>query len=508
MFLSVKKYFLRLVLISLDILIKSSDRFTNYHQAMKYKNTKHLPYIILWLWFLLGIVRLRYFTYSNIPLWYDPGMYKEIFSHYRNVITSFDFSLLPQWIRHEPLLGIIAALANRLWISFDWMLTRGIGIINLIPWLLLFRRFKHKENNLRWGVLAAVLYRISIVQYQVFWSGYFKQTLGVSFMLMILILGEKKKLLLQSVLFFLLILLHKHTSLYTGAILAFSAMTERIATKRLPWKKMIYRTIAGWCALLLYIPLRSRIMTEAVKAIWESTWWDFMTIGMYIKYSRLVIILSLFGFWRRMKEIFGTKKNGIDVTVFWYILGILWIFFSLVNYNRTLVFLDIFVIIFAAYFLIQLFQLHSRIGIAAIGISLLGLSTQYLLYIQDHAFPLISHEEFDSIKNIGNITEPNALIMNTHRNYSPWIMGRSQRAYINPGMSDRDLWTHQQRNQWRAVDGNQKCTMLQSTYAKLNRPLYLRLWELQFKENLWWWNCFQLITGGNTWTLLKIMFNH
>ena len=146
-----------------------------------------LPYIVLGIGLLLGLYRLWYFVHSAIPFGYDPGIYKEYFSHYRSVTTSLDFSQLPHWIRYEPLLGIIAAFFNKLGVSFDRMLTRGIGLLNLIPGLLLFRYFKSKSKNLRWGVLAAVLYRTSIAQYQVFWSGYFKQTLGVSFMLLVLI---------------------------------------------------------------------------------------------------------------------------------------------------------------------------------------------------------------------------------------------------------------------------------------------------------------------------------
>lgn len=460
--------------------------------------TTKLPYIILGIWAVLWLFRLRYFTYSMVPLGYDPGMYKEIFSHYRNVITSMDFSLLPQRVRHEPLLWILAALGNKLWVSFDRMLTRGIGIINLIPGVLLFWYFKTKSKNLRRGVFAALLYRTSIIQYQVFYRWYFKQTLGVSIMILILILWEKKKVLFQSILFFLLILLHKHTALYVWAILAISTIIEWITTKTLPWKKIVYRTIAGGCALLIYIPLRGRIMTEAVKAVGDGSGWDFITPILYLKYSRPIIILSILGAWRRIK----LKK--FDVWLVWYGVWIVWILLSLVNYNRTLVFLDAFVVIFAAYFLFKVFQLRSGLWTSLIFIGLLGWSTYYIVYVNDHAIPLISQEEFISIKNLSKITQPNALVMNTHRNYTPWIMGRSQRDYINPGMSDMDLWTHQQRNQRRSVDGKQKCEMLKATYAKLSRPLYIRLWSQQFRENLSWWYCFLPVTGGTTWIVFKV----
>ena len=463
------------------------------------KTTNIVQYIILWIGLIFWVSRLFYFLHSNIPLWYDPGMYKEIFSHYRNVITSFDFSVLPQRIRHEPLLGILAALINKLWVSFDWLVTRWIWIINLIPGLLLFRWLKKHENNGRWWVFVAVLYWVSITQYDVFWSGYFKQILWVSVLLIVLFLGEQKKFWLQGILFFLLILLHKHTALYTGWILAISTIVEWIQTKKLPRKKIIIRFSAGVLALLCYIPLRGRIMTEAVKAVWEGTGGDFMSIWTYLSHTWPILILSILGFVWRIKD----KK--IDVWTVGYILGIIRIGLSLVNYNRTLVFFDVFVVIFAGYFLCKLYQDQSIISKISVYTLLAWWCIYYIWYLNSAAKPLINKEEFASIQNLSNITEKNAIIISTHRNYTPRIMWRSQRDYINPGMADLDKRTHNQRNQRWMNDGNFKCTLLKNTYTNLARPLYLWMWQNQFPENLSWWNCFQMINSWSTRTLYKII---
>ena len=86
-------------------------------------------------------------------------------------------------------------------------------------------------------------------------------------MILILILGEKKKTLIQSLLFFLLIILHKHTALYTGDILAINTALLWFQKKRFPLKESMYFIIAGLTALAVYIPFWSRIMPEAVKAV-------------------------------------------------------------------------------------------------------------------------------------------------------------------------------------------------------------------------------------------------
>lgn len=468
---------------------------------------KYGIWILLFLWFLISCFRVWYFVYATVPLWYDPGMYKEIFTQYIQVLQHMNFDVLSGWVRHEPLLWIIAALLHNIGISFDWLITWGIGIMNLVPGLLLFWFLKSRKQT-RVGLLAALLYRTSIVQYEVFWWGYFKQTIGVSLMILILLFREQKKLFLQSILFFLLILLHRHTAVFTWILLGILVLHAWFQHKRFPWKKIMYLSIAGICALLLYIPLRSRVMPEAIKAVattfwWDSNWGDFMNILIYLKLQWPILLLSLFGAWTKIKE----KK--IDGWLLWYIVAEIRILCSLVNFNRTIVFLDIFVIVFAARALIEIIRMSKKMWLLYVWmlfacIFCIWNSIHYLWYVADRNIPLISEEEFTSIKSLNSILEKDAIVMNTHRNYSPWIMWRSQRAYINPGMSDMDMWTHANWNQRRANDGRIKCTMLKQTYAPLQRPLYIWMWEQQFTENILWWDCFSLVSDGTTWKLYRI----
>lgn len=472
--------------------------------------TRTLSYgyrILLAIGIILGIYRLGYFVYAHVPLGYDPGMYKEIFSSYVQVLNHMDFSYLPSRVRHEPLLWILAALLHKLGVSFDRLVTRGIGILTLIPGLLLFRFFKSRKDP-RTGVLAAILYRISIIQYEIFRRNYFKQTIGVSLMLLILILWEKKKLLLQSILFFLLILLHRHTAVFTWAILGLSVLLEWIQKKLFPWKKILARSLAGTLALLCYIPLRSRVMPEALKAVSTTFWgvWmggDFMNIFSYLSLQWPVILLSLL--WIRLH----IKRKTIDVWSIGYIISCLRVLFWLVNFNRTIVFLDIFVIYFAAIALREIIHRGSKKWLAWIWISLVSIvciwtAVYYLWYVAKRSVPLISEEELSSLKSLDTTLEQDAIVMVTHRNYAPWIMGWSKRTYITPGMSDMDKRTHLNWNRRWTSDGTTKCDMLKQTYQTLHRPFYIRLWQQQFLENLSGWDCFTLITKGGTWRLYKI----
>jgi hypothetical protein len=76
---------------------------------------KYWVWILLGLGLLLWLYRLRYFVGNEIPLGYDPWMYKWIFVEYGKISWNFDFSVLPGWVRHEPLLGTIMAIIGKMW---------------------------------------------------------------------------------------------------------------------------------------------------------------------------------------------------------------------------------------------------------------------------------------------------------------------------------------------------------------------------------------------------------
>ena len=108
-------------------------------------------------------------------------MYKGIFMVWENILRHLDLSLLPGWVRHEPLSGIVMGTLGNMGFSFDWFLTWGMGVLSLLPGVLIFLILR--KQNLRLAIISAVLYWVSITQYEVFWRGYSKQIIGVSLML-------------------------------------------------------------------------------------------------------------------------------------------------------------------------------------------------------------------------------------------------------------------------------------------------------------------------------------
>ncbi|MEI6426366.1 MAG: hypothetical protein WCO66_03370 [Candidatus Absconditabacteria bacterium] len=453
---------------------------------------------------MFGMYRLRYFVGYDIPLGYDPGMYKGIFVVWQHILSQGNLSLLPGWVRHEPLLGVLMGALGNIGFSFDWLLTWGIGILSLLPGIIIFLLFR--KQNLRIAILSAVFYWVSITQYEVFWRGYLKQIMGVSLMLGVLRAWEHKLPLWQGIFFFVIIILHKHTALYTGAILASMICIDMWKNKHIPWKYIGIFILAGILGLVAYLPFWNNIFPEAIKAAQTTfagtgTGGDFLTRFLYFKYQWLVVLCSLRGFWKTI------RAHKRDVRTIGYIVGGIWLVLGLVNFNRTLVFWDIFVCIMAARGILEIlssFGLKSKIGV--LGVFCLITGVGYILHITTTAQPLISPDEFTAIKTISTLTESNAIIMTTHKNYTPWMMGRSQRDYINPGMADLDTWNHATRIQRWASTNNQKCTMLESSYKHLNRPLYIWQGSQQASENISGENCFHLYATGTSRQMRNVKF--
>ncbi len=469
---------------------------------------KKLPYIILVLGLLLWLYRLKYFIGTEIPLGYDPGIYKQIFISFKALFWSFDFSVLPQWMKHEPGLPLLANFFNMFWISFDRLVRRGIWIISLLPGVIIFLFFRRK--NIRTAIIAATLYWVSIAQYEAFFRNYFKQIFAITTMLWTLFMLERKNQKSNYIWFWILLILtfitHRHTALFTWIIIFFYLIKESIETRKIP-RKLIWTICIGiLISFVFYAPMRKQLVLEGLAPLLstfqgQGTWWEFMDKYIYLKYSFITLWLALIG------AVYKIIKKQFDIILIWLIIGLIRIWLGLFNFNRTLIFLDIFVIISAA----QLFwtiRLHHPKIFSYVKfwmlIIVIWLWFQYTDYIKKNCEPLISQAEFQSIKLLETSTEPNAIIMTSHRNYMPRIMWYSNRDRISPGRSDIDQRSFETRIQRRESDWAKKCNMLHQTYSQLEKPLYLWLGEMQRLENLEWWSCFELVKQEWTYKIYKI----
>jgi len=468
----------------------------------KLKKYKYLMFLIFW--FLFGLIRLLPYLSTQIPLGYDPGIYVFLFHDYGQLLRNFDFTLLAHWNQHEPLLWILASLLWKIWISAERLVRRWIGIVSMIPWFVLVAIFRKK--NKRIGFISAIFYRISIAQYEAFYRAYFKQIFWISVLLLSLYFLQNKKSLFYWISILFLVLLHRHTALYWILITVIFLIFNTIHDKKIPRKLLLTISVFALIWLLVYRSQRDKLFVQGWTVLtttffWKWMWWIFMHRQERLKFTIIPVVFSFIWVYSKI------KNKEYDVWFIWYFLWIIRIVLQLVNYNRTIIFLDIFVIILSATWLQFLIKNYKKIGITFFSISIVVSSILYIKHYKENSKPLINESEFQAIQSFKTTTEQNAIIMNTHRNYTPRIMWYSGRDRISPGYSDLDARTREQRNIRRTSNGTVKCELLKNYYSDIDRPIYLRFGELQYSENLQWATCLSIIKTWPTYKIAKFSLN-
>jgi len=462
--------------------------------------------ILLVLGFVLGLWRFVHFVRSVVPLGYDPGLYIATFRDFSKLLRDFDVSRLASWNMHELLLGTMAAIIHKLGVSYERMVRRGIWRASLVPWFVIFAIFR-KENKNIWAI-AALMYRISITQYEVFYWNYFKQIVWVSLLLLWILFLQRKKWIWLWINFFVIAILHRHTALVSFLVTGISLVLMSIQSKKLLRKGFLTMTIGGVCAVLVYLPLRDKLIlwwVEELTGTAGGKWFigDFMWLQTFVKLSILPILLSLFAFGQKI------RKRDFDPVWIWYVLLWIWTIGWFFNYRRGIVFLDLFVILMAisAIATIMKDKWRYKILIRTVLFALVGInSLWYIYYVQTHGEAFISEAEFVSLQELSYQLPQDAIVMVTHRNYTPRVMWYTQRDRIAPGMSALNERGFDQWVSWWKWDGAQKCQMLANDYKSLWRPIFVHIGSYQFTENLEDGYCFELVKEWAGFGVLRVKF--
>jgi hypothetical protein len=130
-------------------------------------------------------------------------------------------------------------------------------------------------------------------------------------------------------------------------------------------------------------------------------------------------------------------------------------------YRRLLIYLDIFLLIFAAYYL-------SKIKNKIFFTIFIILNLVYIsFFVKKTAYPQINFDEFREIQSI-NI---DAYLLSTDEMNSPWLMGYSQaKQIISTGLNPTDnYWTKDEWNQFWRGSVTEEIKLLK----KLPQPLYI-----------------------------------
>lgn len=486
---------------------------------MRDKYYNYFLMLVLLLAVFLWLYRFYPYLYSDIPLWYDPGLYRAMFLDYINTLPYIDFSSFSVRTRdaYPPFLWILWNTLYITWFDIDFLLTfwlAGFSIITSIYIYLLLKKY--------WKIYAfhgMILYFLSIIQYESFYMNYYKQILWVIFILASLYILEKKKYILSIPIIISLFTIHRPSWLFFLIIVVLHYLlsfiiqifsknhTNKVSIKgkkanpqinivfakaKLYFKntyKTIYTVLFAWIvSLLMYIPLFQELIWWLIKPLTTTimvsgTSGTFFSLEDFLFFDFLAILLSIY--WLYLKY----RQKQFDYITIWFLVWLIWTVFRLFFYNRFLIFFDIFIILIAAYWLWHLYQYKKKTYLFIFILFFWLQSYNYITYIREYSESFISKTDLATIKQLDTLLPADSLLMTSDKHYGPWLFWYTHMSIISPWFTNYNIWDKSQWDRWWDNDWKTKCEMLKD-YQKYNKPLYIRIWS---KDDEDWtrWTCFE-----------------
>ncbi|HRT39847.1 MAG TPA: hypothetical protein P5299_00595 [Candidatus Woesebacteria bacterium] len=400
---------------------------------MKLKLTDWLIIIACFLVFIGW--RLYPYLDNNVPLGYDPGLYLYGFKN---------FPFPNDWLKSMYPPGLFA-LVHLIPFNPTYLL---IPLVLFFSALLFWAVFL--LANRLWGKKAAFwaifLLASSLVQYRVFYWYYLKNIAALAFLFLTFycLLSKSYWAIFWGV---LTVYFHSPTDFILYAAL-FSGLL--FAKNHRPYYLLTLVLTCLFCLprLSSYQPLVKSILTsfgEASGTFYEPAAWLVLSI--------LYLPLGLLTFLKNYRKI-----PFLILPIFGLLLTtILRMFF----YRRLIIYLDIFLLLFAA---LALSKIKNRLFLIIFVI----LNLIYLaFFVKRTAYPQINHDEFREIQTI-NL---DGYLLATDEMNAPWLMGYSTvKQVITTGLNPADnYWTEAEWQRFWFGSLEDEINLLRT----LPQPLYL-----------------------------------
>lgn len=450
-----------------------------------------LIYGVLFFILVIYVFRTLPFFNTDVPLGYDPGLYKTVFETFYSTIPNIDYSAHDMWSRANPI-GLFL-LTNILYLfsyTTQFLLTYFFAflssIISVFVYLLVSSRFpKYKLLTI---FVSFAFFFISISQYYTFFMNYYKNVLGIILLLTSILLMKKGKLISALPLGFL-IAVHRPTALFgAGVLLVYilkdvlpmllSAVKSKKENRLIKYIKNSLEVKAGLIAIVIGLPLYFYNYQESLLAMLspvsnafgiEGTSGTFFSLLEYLYRSIWFWPFAIFGL------VSSVKKKKFSYIESGFVFGLFWVIFHMFFYNRMIIQLDVFLILMSAIGMLRILTEVKKPNfkpLVSVVIIYFVINGWWAVSYAKDLKPLIKSSEFDFIQTIPDITEENAIVVSTHKNYSPWLIGYSSRDILAPGLFDLDIWEKEMWVEFWNGDGVVKSEMLKD-YSYLNSPLYI-----------------------------------
>ncbi len=446
---------------------------------------------------------LWFYWWEQIPLWYDPWLYKLFFQAFDTLVQTQPFSWwgLPWWMQsmYEPFLWIVYALWVSVWWTFlwdlwpTWMVLFGIirMIFFVVLWVWVYTRSLIKESLWIWIGAVAMS---SFVLYQLYRWWYFKQLLASALLLCGFGMMLRKTTLPYLVAALLCLLAASVTHrpaiilVIVGLVLWFLLNHEQEYRRALLlWGMLLGGWIVGWYWSLLefqFRPMIDEIMQYITLRHTPDYYWGTGTFLTIRDYMLTNVIIALWWVLWTAWMLWGVSGREHRFHAGMFVVLCIWIWLEWFFFQRMIGYIELFLIPWFVYLLTKVYHKRSVLLYRIVVVVLLWQFGLNAYWQQRVRHPLIEQTEFTFISTINDRIQYPAIIVVPWIYYSPWIAWWTHASVIAPWLFDlNQRWD---ATQWRAkyrrsATGDEKCLALYEYYYKNreNYVMYVRVWSKQ-----------------------------
>lgn len=429
-----------------------------------------LSLILVFLVFLA--TRLLPYLTTSVPLGYDAGLYLNVFKEYAK-LPVFAFTHLSPWhlAGFPPVVPFIGRIISMV-VAPETFLIPLIVLFSIILFFSVYLVGKRLWNKTT-ALWCTFIFTISALQFREYWYYYAKQISASSLLLFTVyfLLGSSY----WAIPFAILVgYTHQPTFIILLAALLAGFLFEK--SKRKYYAIVTIITLAA--TALYYLPTFNTTTKDLVVPIEKSflpqaaggtlftpsgTFYDLLpALFLSLPYLPFAIV----GLYHEAR-----KKRNAPLTGA-LVVSLLISVFGLFLSRRFLIFVDLFVILFAGYgvtFVIEKFKKRALIK-PLVAVYVIALLVFAGIYITKTGKPLIFDDELNEIKMLKE-TEADSYILVTDQYYMPYVYGWSERKPIAPGYGQYDLyWTHKEWQEfWMSNNRETEKNLL----LRLPKPLYI-----------------------------------
>lgn len=413
------------------------------------------------LWMLLGLFLgsvflhvLPFFTYGAHPLGYDTGFYRRYLTQ---PFFSFPNAPVPGLGGDALIPRILLDTLRAISIPTDIILYGSFIFLTALLPVLLFVYIRPVLGK-RGAGIAALLLIFSAVSYNAFWYLLWKNALGLCLILITFVALERKHLYGVLLLDVLIAFSHK-----TSAILYVVTLILLLILSRDRWKEIfLHIAVVGTVFLLSNISVVREVIVVRPQAVFL----DWHTI---ILFSLPYLLLIGFGY--RTFRSYPVPKT----LVAFGLASLAFPLFHLPFYERIFIFLDVALVLFAAFGAEYLFRsIISERGTrpayteGAIVCIALGFLCGNLWNQFNALHPLVTSNELASITGAGALVPPEATLLTTS-DEAPWYEGWTSSHVAAPGLLHDTHNLEEWNAFWISTSTPEKVAFLKS----FPQPLYV-----------------------------------